>query len=62
VELIVATAVFPLVHTPPGVVLESRLVVPAQTEDEPDMAGTTGTAFIVIDFVTGVEQLPLVTV
>ena len=50
--LIVAVAVFALVHTPPVVVLASVVVAPSHTDVVPVIAATTGRALIVTGVVT----------
>jgi hypothetical protein len=53
----VAKAVFPLDQTPPVVVFANVIVEAAHTAVGPEIAGTTGKGFTVIDFVTVTGQL-----
>ena len=60
---IVATAVLPVDHTPPAVILLAMIVEPAHKLDAAVIAVTIGLSFIVIIFETeSIQPLPLLTI
>src|SRR5664279_3662476 len=60
--LTVAIAALLVLHTPPDVASDRVIAEPLQTLVAPDIAGTTGVAFTVIDFVELTEPQVVVTV